>query len=172
MGTIIFYIQGKQISLPDVLYVPSLSHSLFSVQKHVQQPDNTVHFVNNLVSVTFSKVTYRAEIYDEPILRGIRHPVQLSNKDITLFPTAKPVSNNIIAPSFRKFTQFATTPSRSTYGSAGLDLYSAQDVSIPTGKRVKVHIDIALSLPKGVYGRIASRSGLSMRHNIDVVALC
>ena len=54
--------------------------------------------------------------------------------------------------------------------SAGYDLKSMEDMVIPPGMRRLFKTGIALSLPDGVYGRIAPRSGLARDHGIDVLA--
>lgn len=53
---------------------------------------------------------------------------------------------------------------------AGCDLYSDEDKIIPAWGRSTVGTGISVAIPKGCYGRIASRSGLSCKENIDVGA--
>ena len=74
----------------------------------------------------------------------------------------------------------AHTPTRMTDGSAGYDLYAAIDVVVPaatisaTGAvdvgRCLVPLGFAIELPIGTVGRIASRSGLSIKFNVEVGA--
>ena len=45
---------------------------------------------------------------------------------------------------------------------------SALDVTIAPLHRMLIPTDLAVELPKGTYGRIASRSGLSALHSVDV----
>lgn len=47
---------------------------------------------------------------------------------------------------------------------------SAHDYVIPATGRVLVQTDLALCVPLGSYGRIASRSGLAVDHGIEVGA--
>ena len=54
--------------------------------------------------------------------------------------------------------------------SVGLDLYSPTNVLIPAHDKVLVDLRIALQIPMGYYGRIASRSGLAIHHHIHVGA--
>lgn len=61
-------------------------------------------------------------------------------------------------------------PLRASEGAAGFDLFSAVSATISPGETACVPTDIALSLPKGCYGRIASRSGLAVRNNVHVCA--
>jgi dUTP pyrophosphatase len=69
-----------------------------------------------------------------------------------------------------KVVPHATLPSRSTPGSAGFDLYSADSYVILPGRRVVVSTGIAVQLPAGTYGRIASRSGLAVKHGLNILA--
>ena len=61
-------------------------------------------------------------------------------------------------------------PTRSISEAAGYDLYSSEDKIIPTHTRGQVSTDIAIRLPKGTYGGIAPRSGLAVKHAIDIGA--
>ena len=67
---------------------------------------------------------------------------------------------------FKKLTPFATTPSRGTSDSAGYDLYSAQTIEIAPGGCIKVPTDIAIEIPKGYFGGIYPRSGLSTKKGL------
>ena len=74
----------------------------------------------------------------------------------------------------------AKLPSKSTEGSAGFDLYAAEMMIVPAlskdnqGQLIVgsdiVPIGIAIQLPSGTVGKLASRSGLSMQFNIEVGA--
>lgn len=74
----------------------------------------------------------------------------------------------------------AKLPVRMTRGSAGLDLYAAENVVVPPTQcdsngyanigRALVPTGIILQLPPGTVGRIGSRSGLSVNSNIETGA--
>lgn len=65
----------------------------------------------------------------------------------------------------------ATMPLRATPGSAGIDLFAAEDTLITGGcGNVLVKTDIKVHLPLGTYGRIAMRSGLAIREHLAVSA--
>mmetsp|Transcript_38952 Transcript_38952/g.44453 ORF Transcript_38952/g.44453 Transcript_38952/m.44453 type:complete len:179 (+) Transcript_38952:273-809(+) len=65
----------------------------------------------------------------------------------------------------------ATLPKKGTPDSAGYDLASAEGpVIIPSGQRRLVKTDLSIACPVGTYGRIAPRSGLAVKHGIDVGA--
>jgi|TARA_B100000497_G_scaffold16026_1_gene18569 dUTP pyrophosphatase len=61
-------------------------------------------------------------------------------------------------------------PTRGSDGAVGYDLYSNCDGVIAKGKRGVVSTGIAVSLPPGVYGRVAPRSGLAMKNGIQIGA--
>lgn len=67
-------------------------------------------------------------------------------------------------------SQDAKLPEINTPGSIGYDLSSAQDLLVPAHGRVLVLTNIAVQLPVGTYGRIAPRSGLALKHSVDVAA--
>lgn len=50
---------------------------------------------------------------------------------------------------------------------AGIDITSAENVSIPARGRSSIHTGIELELPQGTYAEIGSRSGLFFRHGIE-----
>jgi dUTP pyrophosphatase len=68
-----------------------------------------------------------------------------------------------------KLVQHAILPCRSTPGTAGFDLYAAEGCVILPGHRAVVSTGIAVKLPPGTYGRIAPRTGLAVKHGVDVV---
>ena len=71
---------------------------------------------------------------------------------------------------FARLTEKAIPPTRGSARAAGLDLYSACDTTVPARGRVSVPTDLQIRVPNGCYGRIAPRSGLALKHHIDVGA--
>lgn len=72
---------------------------------------------------------------------------------------------------FRRVTDNAYAPVKADNGSAGYDLKAAYNhLILPTGKATAVHTDLQFDIPEGCYGRIASRSGLSVVNNVHVIA--
>ena len=67
-------------------------------------------------------------------------------------------------------TEHATVPKRAEEGSAGYDLSAAYDEKIPARGKKMVKTDLSIAVPKCVYGRVASRSGLSYKNSIEVGA--
>lgn len=70
----------------------------------------------------------------------------------------------------KRLSKNAKLPTRGTDNSAGLDLYSAVDISILPHERGFVPLDLKLIIPQGCYGRMASRSGLCNKKGIDIKA--
>ncbi len=71
---------------------------------------------------------------------------------------------------FKKLDERATLPTRGSAESAGLDLYSLEDLTIEPKQRVLVRTGLAVAIPESHYGRIAPRSGLAMRSGLDVLS--
>ena len=61
-------------------------------------------------------------------------------------------------------------PTRGSAESAGLDLYSIEDLSIAPRQRYLARTGLAVAIPEGYYGRIAPRSGLALRTGLDVLS--
>ena len=70
----------------------------------------------------------------------------------------------------KKLSFDALLPTRGSISSVGYDLYSNCDGVIPTSERMLVSTGISVVLPNGVYGRVAPRSGLAVKHGIQVGA--
>ena len=63
----------------------------------------------------------------------------------------------------------AILPDRAHASDAGLDLYSAVDVTIPPGETRLVGTGLALELPPGTEGQIRPRSGLALKYGVTVL---
>eukprot|EP00056_Hartaetosiga_gracilis_P017598 m.7788 g.7788 ORF g.7788 m.7788 type:complete len:153 (-) comp5911_c0_seq1:165-623(-) len=70
----------------------------------------------------------------------------------------------------KKLTEHASLPTRGSPHSAGYDLYSAYDIVVPSKGKAIVKTDLAMAIPVGCYGRVAPRSGLTVKHFLDVGA--
>ena len=71
---------------------------------------------------------------------------------------------------FVKMSPDAVTPTRATEGSVGLDFYSPADYIIPPYNQLLIPTQIKLQIPLGYYGRLASKSGLAILHQLHVGA--
>jgi deoxyuridine 5'-triphosphate nucleotidohydrolase len=70
----------------------------------------------------------------------------------------------------KKLREDAQLPTRGSAAAAGLDLYSAEDVVIAPLSRALIKTGISVAVDHGTYFRIAPRSGLALKHGIDVMA--
>ena len=59
-------------------------------------------------------------------------------------------------------------PQYATAGAAGMDVVSAEDVTIPPGGRHAVASGLALAIPPGYEVQVRPRSGLALKHGISV----
>ena len=59
-------------------------------------------------------------------------------------------------------------PAYATEGAAGMDVVSAENVTIPPGGRHPVATGLALAIPPGYEIQVRPRSGLALRHGITV----
>ena len=77
---------------------------------------------------------------------------------------------DLIELPFVKISTNAVTPTRATEGSVGLDFYSPADYIIPPHNQLLIPTHIKLQIPFGYYGRLASKSGLAILHQLHVGA--
>ena len=71
---------------------------------------------------------------------------------------------------FKRLDPRATLPTRGSAASAGLDIYSIEDITIEPKQRVLARTGLAVAVPLGFYGRVAPRSGLAVKNGLDVLA--
>jgi dUTP pyrophosphatase len=70
----------------------------------------------------------------------------------------------------KRLSEAATLPTKGSQFAAGYDLYASESKVIPSKDRAPVKTDIAVEIPYGYYGRVASRSGLAFKNGIDAGA--
>ena len=70
----------------------------------------------------------------------------------------------------KRLTKSSKLPSRGSEFSAGYDLYASEPAVVKSKNRALAPTGIAISVPPGTYGRIAPRSGLAVKHGIDIGA--
>ena len=75
---------------------------------------------------------------------------------------------DLIELPFVKMSTDAVTPTRAKEGSVGLDFYSPADYIIPPHSQLLIPTQIKLRIPLGHYGRLASKSGLAILHQLHV----
>ena len=71
---------------------------------------------------------------------------------------------------YQRLSQYAIPPKQVTPGSIGLDLYAPVEYPIPPGEQMCIPTDLILVPSDGYYIRIASKSGLVVKHQIMVEA--
>ena len=64
----------------------------------------------------------------------------------------------------------AVTPTRATEHSVGLDLYTPSDYIMSPCSHLQIPTQIKIKIPLGHYGRLTSKSSLSMVHQVHVGA--
>jgi dUTP pyrophosphatase len=69
-----------------------------------------------------------------------------------------------------KLNDRSIIPTKGTPNSAGYDLHSIDEYIIPPWDRTIIKTGLQIRTPVGYYGRIASRSGLSVKKNLEVGA--
>ena len=71
---------------------------------------------------------------------------------------------------FKRLDPRAVLPARGSAMSAGLDIYSIEDLTIGSKQRSLARTGLAVAIPEGYYGRLAPRSGLASQKGLDVLA--
>lgn len=66
--------------------------------------------------------------------------------------------------SVKRTNEAAILPTRATPGSAAIDLYALNSVTLYVGQRVPVDTGIAVAIPEGYAGFLHSRSGHGLKH--------
>lgn len=64
----------------------------------------------------------------------------------------------------------AKAPTRGSEFAAGYDMYASEDKVIAARGRALVKTGVSIAIPEGTYARVAARSGLAVKHGIDVGA--
>ncbi len=72
-------------------------------------------------------------------------------------------------------TSTAKIPARGSFDAVGYDLFAdlpdhQQGLMLPVNGRKLIPTSVSMAIPKGMYGRVAPRSGLSVKNGIDVMA--
>ncbi len=72
---------------------------------------------------------------------------------------------------FKRLTDTAIVPKRTTEGAAGFDIYSDHELTrVHFGQVVIIRTGIAAAIPEGYVGLIKPRSGLAVRKSVDTMA--
>lgn len=68
-----------------------------------------------------------------------------------------------------RLTEAALLPRYAHAGDAGLDLFAAVDLVLPSGGAALVRTGIAIELPPGTEAQVRPRSGLALTHAVTVL---
>ena len=67
-----------------------------------------------------------------------------------------------------RISERAYLPTRASVNAAGLDLFAYKDAQIKAHGHTVVGTGLIVSLPPGTYGRVASRTGMALKHALGV----
>ena len=70
---------------------------------------------------------------------------------------------------FKKISPLAQLPSYAHEDDAGMDIRSAEALSVPPGGRALVHTGLVMELPSGYEAQLRPRSGLALKRGITVL---
>ena len=79
-------------------------------------------------------------------------------------------NHNSDKPQIKLLHKDVVVPVRATSGSAGMDLHAYEKCTVPPNESRLINLGFEMSLPTGVYARIAPRSGLALKHSIQIDA--
>lgn len=85
-----------------------------------------------------------------------------------MIPDMNPFDSILI----KRHSASAIVPQRNSHDAVGYDLFADVDHDTPIfiGQRTLIPTNISIAIPHGLYGRIAPRSGLALKHGIDMLA--
>ena len=89
------------------------------------------------------------------------------------YPPSLGVGSPWRSPPRLQFVRLSPTSkalTRATEGAIGYDLYTPFSFTLYLRDVKLVYIDVAIGVPVGHYGRIASKSGLTLKHHVTVLA--
>jgi dUTP pyrophosphatase len=70
----------------------------------------------------------------------------------------------------KRLTESAKIPTKANEADAGWDIYSDEDVIINANTQRLISTGISIEIPNGMVGLIWPRSGLAVKHGVDVFA--
>lgn len=70
----------------------------------------------------------------------------------------------------KRHSRNAKIPIKGSKDSAGYDLYTLEGKIVPAHGQILIPTNISIELPKGTYGWITPRSGLALKHQINIHA--
>jgi len=71
---------------------------------------------------------------------------------------------------FQKILDEAIIPHYAHPGDAGMDIFSAEEMTIKAGERKSVRTGVKMELPEGFVGLVWDKSGLALKNGIKTMA--
>ena len=75
----------------------------------------------------------------------------------------------MIKVKIKKIDGDAKIPSYAHGGDAGMDIYSAENLTVKAGEHAKVRTGIAMEIPDGFVGLVWDKSGISMNYGLKTL---
>lgn len=105
-----------------------------------------------------------------PTVLGRNHKMAAKLEDVQALAAYKCHNMALLVP-FIKLVPQAQAPVKAHACDAGFDLHTLDDIELSHASPTALaKTGIAIAIPPGYYGRVASRSGLSVKNNIEVGA--
>jgi dUTP pyrophosphatase len=143
-------------------------------EKNVYYRDSTSGKIKIATHITFDEAGFTVpKLSLTPTQRALQNtgyqeaPMLRTNTDQSHAGKPESMDNQLL---IQLLSDNARLPVQSTPGSAGLDLFSAIDTTIPPHKQCMILTDLAISPPNGTYCQIMSRSGMVLKHGIETRA--
>ena len=85
---------------------------------------------------------------------------------VTFIKTLVNVTIKVMQIKVKKLHPDAKLPTYAHPGDAGMDLFTLESFTVPSGKSAKIRTGLAFELPEGHVGLCWDKSGLSINHSI------
>ena len=189
-GWMNFTINNKRIRTI-AYYVPDLGTTLLSIKHHSKFRGNYFHTENNTAVLAYATDVFFPEctteymvdiqsapktnypyifneetairVSDEESEKYTKNVLFLNKTKANLVTTPQHQSTIALEVKIKKIVEHAVLPKQATAGSIGYDLWSSQDATLKPNSTEWIHTGIAMEIPKGLYGRVAPRSSLSLK---------
>lgn len=150
----------------DILFSPKALNRLIAMRfKCLEEEKDTEKVTNNNENNKIEE-SDKKEITNNKMGEGEKIEENESEDEKRIFPIT--IENKQVDIKVMKLTDNARIPTRGTEHSAGLDLFSAEEIVIKAKSKDVVRTDIAMEIPLQTYGRIASRSSLAKNNFVAI----
>lgn len=110
-------------------------------------------------------MTERTNVDDEPLV--LTQPIQLDTPRLNIGFGSSLFTKLLLV---ERMDSSARLPTKGSKYSAGYDLYAATAETVPARGKALIGTKLRIAIPAGNYARIASRSGLACKNDIEVGA--